>query len=450
MAFSISNIITEKLFGHYDYNLVEDNAPNKDSSKFLILYGDNGSGKTTILKSLFYLLSPQTGSGHKSNLAKTKYKSITIILNNFISIRTYREEGSLIGSYYIEIKENEKVIHNVLISTDNDNLVHLSNLTDLNGFINLLRYIKDMNISIYYISDKRKLLKIDPKDYNPLINDDDLDKYNDKNLNKYLKFQESLISREKESEDSLLEPIILQVTNFIKEQSIVGSIKGEKDTNSIYKDIIKRISDYDYYSDIDTAESINRQYLLNDLGNLSEQSISYSKFGLVSPFEYDDFLFIKNITENSSDQKKAIIYKILEPYIDGMKAKFKALQNLYNLLYKFQNALTSYLVTKEVTINVNNGIRINHIKGDEISISDLSSGEKQLLLLFCHVLLVDKNSSIFIIDEPEISLNIKWQRRLLNTLIQLNEFNETQYIIASHSLEILSSHSNSVFQLKID
>ena len=49
---TIRRITVNDLFGRYTY-VVEP----RDNSNLLILYGDNGSGKTTILRLLFHLLS---------------------------------------------------------------------------------------------------------------------------------------------------------------------------------------------------------------------------------------------------------------------------------------------------------------------------------------------------------------------------------------------------------
>jgi len=65
---SISKIFVHKLFGTYDYVLSAPDNANEPNS-LVILYGDNGTGKTTILKLLFHLLSPETGQGHKTALA---------------------------------------------------------------------------------------------------------------------------------------------------------------------------------------------------------------------------------------------------------------------------------------------------------------------------------------------------------------------------------------------
>ena len=61
----------------------------------------------------------------------------------------------------------------------------------------------------------------------------------------------------------------------------------------------------------------------------------------------------------------------------------------------------------------------------------LSSGEKQFLIIMLTVLLQRKEESILIMDEPEISMHIDWQRELLNNLKKLNP--NCQIILATHS-----------------
>jgi energy-coupling factor transporter ATP-binding protein EcfA2 len=77
----------------------------------------------------------------------------------------------------------------------------------------------------------------------------------------------------------------------------------------------------------------------------------------------------------------------------------------------------------------------------------LSSGEKQLLLLFCNVIAAKNRTALFLLDEPELSLNIKWQRKLLQTLLQLIGDSPVQLLVATHSLELLSSYRSHVLPL---
>ncbi|WP_185842757.1 AAA family ATPase, partial [Vibrio cholerae] len=77
------------------------------------------------------------------------------------------------------------------------------------------------------------------------------------------------------------------------------------------------------------------------------------------------------------------------------------------------------------------------VKGGEHSISELSSGERHILTLFTLLLDQGRNRDFIIIDEPEISLNSKWQEALLPTLTEL--LPNSQIIVASHSPIIVQS-----------
>ena len=52
-------------------------------------------------------------------------------------------------------------------------------------------------------------------------------------------------------------------------------------------------------------------------------------------------------------------------------------------------------------------------KAQKIELGDLSSGEKQIVSLFNHLYLSGKNRYFVLIDEPELSLSVPWQRRFL-------------------------------------
>ncbi|MDM8568276.1 ATP-binding protein [Thiotrichales bacterium HSG1] len=67
----------------------------------------------------------------------------------------------------------------------------------------------------------------------------------------------------------------------------------------------------------------------------------------------------------------------------------------------------------------------------EITPFQLSSGEKQLLIILLTVLLQDGRQSILFMDEPEISLHIEWQKKLLKFIRDLNP--NVQIILATHA-----------------
>jgi energy-coupling factor transporter ATP-binding protein EcfA2 len=69
--------------------------------------------------------------------------------------------------------------------------------------------------------------------------------------------------------------------------------------------------------------------------------------------------------------------------------------------------------------------------GKTLSPYQLSSGEKQILVILLTVLIQNNKPSILFMDEPEISLHIDWQKKLIQYIKELNP--NVQIILATHS-----------------
>ncbi|MBE6333730.1 MAG: ATP-binding protein [Bacteroidales bacterium] len=89
---------------------------------------------------------------------------------------------------------------------------------------------------------------------------------------------------------------------------------------------------------------------------------------------------------------------------------------------------------KTISINRKNNRLIFTDDGEIIELHQLSSGEKQLLLVLLKVFLMDEAPYILLMDEPEISLHIEWQHRLFDVIRKLNP--NTQIITSTHSPSI--------------
>jgi energy-coupling factor transporter ATP-binding protein EcfA2 len=68
-------------------------------------------------------------------------------------------------------------------------------------------------------------------------------------------------------------------------------------------------------------------------------------------------------------------------------------------------------------------------------ISKLSSGEKQILIIFLNIVIQGNNPFILLMDEPESSLHVEWQAILIENIKKLNS--NIQMIIATHNPIIL-------------
>lgn len=84
------------------------------------------------------------------------------------------------------------------------------------------------------------------------------------------------------------------------------------------------------------------------------------------------------------------------------------------------------------------GNKFNIVSKDQIlPIDALSSGEKQILLIMLRVFLLEGKESYVLLDEPENSLDISWQYKLIDTLTKLNP--NAQFFITTHSPSIFGA-----------
>lgn len=72
---------------------------------------------------------------------------------------------------------------------------------------------------------------------------------------------------------------------------------------------------------------------------------------------------------------------------------------------------------------------------DTLSPYQLSAGEKQMLVILLTVLIQDEKPCVLLMDEPEISLHIEWQKKLINLIRDINP--RVQIILATHSPAVI-------------
>jgi len=68
--------------------------------------------------------------------------------------------------------------------------------------------------------------------------------------------------------------------------------------------------------------------------------------------------------------------------------------------------------------------------------AQLSAGEKQILIILLKVILQENEPAILLMDEPELSLHLPWQFKLIELIQRLNK--QCQIIIATHAPCIFS------------
>lgn len=92
--------------------------------------------------------------------------------------------------------------------------------------------------------------------------------------------------------------------------------------------------------------------------------------------------------------------------------------------------------TGKKMVRKENEIRFTQI-GETLLPYQLSSGEKQMLVILLTVLVEDHQPYVLFMDEPEVSLHIEWQKRLIELIVELNP--NVQIILTTHSPAVIMS-----------
>jgi predicted ATPase len=155
-----------------------------------------------------------------------------------------------------------------------------------------------------------------------------------------------------------------------------------------------------------TESSIDVPALINKFASIESKTSELAKYELQSPLSTEEF---RNTLKRDSHDV-ARIAAFLQPYVESLEARVQALEPIYNTIDRFIKLVNGLLRDKSISFEISHGFAIRNKLGTALTAAQLSSGEQQLLLLFCYVLIGREKPSLFMIDEPELSLNVKWQR----------------------------------------
>ncbi|MNX55974.1 hypothetical protein D3C86_867510 [compost metagenome] len=123
----------------------------------------------------------------------------------------------------------------------------------------------------------------------------------------------------------------------------------------------------------------------------------------------------------------------------------KKIDEVYSQIHSFTKTLQTFIPEKTFAIEAGNLVA-KAKNGTEIDLEKLSSGEKQLLILFIEALLQRQIPFVYLADEPELSLHISWQRKIISAIIALNP--NAQIIVATHSPEIAGRFGTKIIDME--
>ena len=138
--------------------------------------------------------------------------------------------------------------------------------------------------------------------------------------------------------------------------------------------------------------------------------------------------------------------RALKVYFEDFEKKYKQYEHLIEKLDLFKKMINSRFKFKHIEISEEYGIRVVNDKEQNISLKKLSSGEKETIVLFYRLLFEVEDGTILLIDEPEISLHIAWQRMFVEDLLTIVKIKNLNAIVATHSAQIVNGN----FDIQVD
>jgi predicted ATP-binding protein involved in virulence len=127
--------------------------------------------------------------------------------------------------------------------------------------------------------------------------------------------------------------------------------------------------------------------------------------------------------------------------------KLDMFNDLRSRLDLFKELIENRLIDKTIKIDRESGFKIISKTNVEVPLERLSSGEQHQLILLFDLLFEVTKSSLILIDEPELSLHVAWQKTIIESLTKLIALNEFDVVLATHSPAVVARHFNLAVEL---
>ncbi len=409
-----------------------------------IITGVNGSGKTQILR-----LIDATLRLNIDYLDEITFKTFSL---------DFEHEQKIYKTKII--KNQHEFIFNV-----NKEVIRISQTSNINSIFNLHKSIKEDFISQYQniLSSNRITAFLVFSEIRPPLllglnriveNDEDSEStlwHIKKNLG-WLETKSS--SRDKETNNDHMFNSISQCKKLIMNES--ESIKKYEDAQaSVLRNKIIA-SSFDYLD----GEILSSELLSNKLQNVYDRKSSIIEE--LEKLKINDAntnsqirIFFEKLDKLKYDfdktQRKEITFELLlnlsqiervsniisivdenKKTMDIKREKLTLFVDTVNMFFKYTN--------KSVVINNLGRVFVVVNNKHKVDLEKLSSGEMQLISIISNMIFCKNNNKnlVLIIDEPEISLHIKWQEILVDILQSIKK--DAQLILATHSPDIIGDN----------
>ncbi len=413
-----------------------------------IIYGINGIGKTMVFKILHCFFNTNF-----FELSLKPFEELTIVFDDDSLFKILNTKSKFIIDFYSSNNKNKQTFDLSKYKNDNEKTR-----------INILKYLID-KFPISKIGEDRYLFH----ETNKILTHKELSKkYADiksNDLEKYVKIKnikelEEIIAKQKLYfiETQRLIRFNLDNKNIISKKLQNHQSDYKIDTVKFYSnDLAKIISnkhhEYSLLSEklelslgkrlmdkkIETIDDINK--LKEENSKLEKNRNEFKAVGLLEDEKEEKF--------NIPDDIDALTKAVLSVNIQNMKVKLTIFDELYNKLKIFLDILNNKRLSfKKISIHPKKGFIFKNSNGKILEATELSSGEQHEIVMFYELLFKVPETSLVLIDEPEISLHIAWQKDFLNDMSEIVKIRNFDILVATHSPSIVDGNWDLTVELQ--
>ncbi|QVG66540.1 AAA family ATPase [Curtobacterium flaccumfaciens pv. flaccumfaciens] len=139
---------------------------------------------------------------------------------------------------------------------------------------------------------------------------------------------------------------------------------------------------------------------------------------------------------------------MLELYLEDADRKLASFSEILAKIDLLEEVVNTRLLGKRLHIDANNGLLVSRTRDrSSIPLTALSSGEQHEIILMFDLLFNVAPGSVVLIDEPEISLHIGWQKKFIADVIRVAALVGFQFCVATHSPQIIDRWWSSAHRL---
>jgi predicted ATPase len=128
-------------------------------------------------------------------------------------------------------------------------------------------------------------------------------------------------------------------------------------------------------------------------------------------------------------------------YVTDTEKKLSVLSDFAARLRLFLRVTPQFL-RKRLRFDRQVGLKVETDAGRELKLDMLSSGEQHQLVLNHDLLFATKPNTLVLIDEPELSLHVSWQKRLLPNLIAIAKLSQIDIVVGTHSPFVIGDRAD--------